>query len=216
MHTLTVQKREIFGQKTNRLRKQDIIPGNLYGKAKESHAFQVSLVELGKIYKEAGYTGVIELIIEPEKKSHPAMISEIQIDPVTDKPIHVDFHQVNLKEKIQLAIPIHFKGESQAVSDGGMLVTIMDEIEVEAFPQDMPEYFVADISKILTQEDEITLGDLNIDPSKHTIEHPLDTLVARVEDSTMAEEEVEEEVIETEIINEKPDAESEEEATEEK
>ncbi len=214
MHTLTVQKREIFGQKTHRLRKQDIIPGNLYGKDQDSHAFQVSLVDLGKIYKEVGYTGVIDLTIEPEKKTHPSMISEIQIDPVSDKPIHVDFRQVNLKEKIQLAIPIHFQGESQAVNDGGMLVTIMDEIEVEAFPQDMPEFFIADISKINTQEDEITLADLNIDPAKHTIEQPLDTLVARVEDSAMAEEEVEEEEIETEIINEKPDT-SEDEASEE-
>ncbi len=188
---LKTQKRKIFGRKIKKLREKGILPANIYGKKIKSQAIEVDLKEFLTVYQEAGETGIVELSLSPEKKSRAVLIHNLQKDPVTDLPLHADFHQIDLKEKVHVAIPIELRGEAPAVSKGGILVPLMDEIEVEALPTDLPEKFEVDISKIDKIGQGIALKDLKVDKAKVKIlvENEEDLLVKVEEPKEEKEEE---------------------------
>jgi len=89
------------------------------------------------------------------------LVSNVQIEPVSDQPLHVDFHQVNLEEKVTVAVPIHLVGEAPAVvRDEGVLVQPLAEVEVEALPTDLPDHLEADISSLDKVEAAVRVADL--------------------------------------------------------
>src|SRR5437660_590021 len=104
-HILKVAKREIFGKKLKRLRREGIWPGNVYGKDVESLAVQVPTKEFRDLYKEIGATGLVELHIEGEK-NRPVLMHDVHMDHINQVPLHVDFYQVNLKEKVKTFVPV--------------------------------------------------------------------------------------------------------------
>lgn len=137
-HTLKVEKREIFGKKLKPLRKTGILPGNIYGKDIKSEAVQLPLKEFQAVYDQVGSSGVVYL--ELDGKEHPVLIHALAYDYVKNMPLHADFFQVNLKEKVKTMVPLHVVGEPKAVTDKvGMLMQPVSELEVEALPTDLPE-----------------------------------------------------------------------------
>ena len=87
----------------------------------------------------------------------------MQIEPVSDQPLHVDFHQVNLEEKVAVAVPIHLVGEAPAVvQDEGVLVQPLAEVEVEALPTDLPDHLEADISSLDKIDAAVRVADLKV------------------------------------------------------
>src|SRR5579863_2810658 len=112
---LHAEDRKILGKKVNKLRREGYLPGNVYGKGLVSHALQVKLTDFENVYKETGETGLIDLSFEG--KTHPVLIKNLQMNYATRKLLHVDFYQVNLKEKVKASIPIVLTGEAKAVSD---------------------------------------------------------------------------------------------------
>ena len=98
-------KRTILGKKIKNLRKKGILPANLYGKKIKSQALEVNLDEFRKFYKNAGKTTLID--VELDSKSYPVLIHKLQVHPVTEDFLHVDFHMVSLEEKkggVEIAI----------------------------------------------------------------------------------------------------------------
>lgn len=167
---LNVYKRKIFGRKTKALRSQGTLPANIYGKNIKSLAIQVSEKDFTKILKETGETSIINLSVEKESKKRPVLVTNLQKDPVTDFPIHVDFHQVDLKQKVTVQIPVEIKGVSPAVKEkGGVLITLLDEIKVEALPNDLPNNFTVDISTLNDFGHSITVKDLKVEKKKITL-----------------------------------------------
>jgi len=159
--SLKVEKRKVLGKKVKKLRKEGILPANIYGKNIKSLAVQVSLKDFLPAYKKVGETGIIEIKIEGEKASRHALIHNVQKDPLSDQPLHADFHQVSLTEKITANIPIELTGESPAVQQKlGVLIQPLSEVEVEALPTDLPEQFTIDISNLKEVDQAITVGDL--------------------------------------------------------
>lgn len=158
---LEVQKREIFGRKVKKLRREGILPANIYGKGIKSLAVQVPLKDFQKVYEKVGETGILELKVAKEEKTRPVLIHNVQLHPVTDEPLHVDFHQVSLKEKITTSIPVEVVGESPAVEQKiGVLIRPLTEVEVEALPTELPEKFTVDISQLKEIDQAIRVGDL--------------------------------------------------------
>ncbi|MGI5828509.1 MAG: 50S ribosomal protein L25, partial [Patescibacteria group bacterium] len=98
--TLNAQKRTVTGRKVKQLRAQGIIPGNVYGAGVASQAISFSEQVFKDVFKDAGETHVVDLLIKGEKNSRPTLIYQVQTDPITRRLLHVDFRQVNLKEKI--------------------------------------------------------------------------------------------------------------------
>lgn len=159
--TFNVQPRA--EQKPQQLRRQGIIPANIFGGG-DSIAIQVEGLQFQKLYQEVGETGLIYIVVEGAKEQHPVLVEEVQTDPVTDSLVHVSFKKVDLTEKIQAQIPVETVGEFDVPE--AVLVVVKDEIEVEALPADLPESFVVDVSTLTEVGQTITLESLSFDREK--------------------------------------------------
>jgi len=188
---LEAQERKETGRKVKRLRKQGILPANIYGNKVKSLAISVSLDDFKKIFKEAGETNVIELKIG--KDTRPVLIHNLQVDPVSDIPIHADLLQVDLKVKVTAKIPVVLVGESPAEKQGlGIVVQYIDEVEVEALPMDLPEKFELDATKLENIDGQFQVKDLAYEKSKITVSDDPENVIAKIEESKKEEEIVEE------------------------
>lgn len=159
--SLSAAKRTLTGRKVKKLRKEGILPANLYGKKIESVSLQVTLKDFSDVFAKAGETSIVELTIEGKK--HPVLVHNIAYHPVTHLPLHVDFYQVDLKEKVTTKVHLSFVGESPAVKDKiGVLLNIFSEIEVEALPSDLPDKIEVDITHLSAVADVVKVGDLKV------------------------------------------------------
>lgn len=158
---LVAQKRTVVGRKVNRLRKQGIIPGSVYGNNIKSLMLQMPLDSFVKVWNEAGETGLVDLTIDGEVK--PVLVKHVQEHPVTSIALHVDFYQVNLKEKVTANVPVELNGVAPAVANSlGVLLSITDEVEVEALPTELPESIVVDISTLAEVGSTVKVSDLKV------------------------------------------------------
>lgn len=158
-----VEKRKITGRKVKVLRREGILPANIYGKKVKSQAVQLDLKNFLPIYQEVGETGVVELKLKGETKIRSVLIHNVQLDPVTGQPLHADFYQVSLKEKVTTEIPIELVGESPAVKEKiGILIQPLSEVEVEALPTELPDKLEIDIGQLKAIDDTISVADLKV------------------------------------------------------
>jgi len=206
---LTAEKREVLGKKVKRLRQQGKLPAVVFGKEVGSIPITLDKREFLKVYTEAGESTLVDLHLPGADKPIKVLISETEVDPVSDEILHASLHAVTLTEKATATIPIEIVGESPIVKSGeGMLLTLLDEVEVEALPQDLPSEIKVDISNLTEIDQGIAVKDLPIDKSKVEIKHDPEDLVVKIEHAEMKEEEeVKEEVpIEeaVEVTKEKP------------
>ncbi|MDD4938106.1 MAG: 50S ribosomal protein L25 [Candidatus Shapirobacteria bacterium] len=191
-HEIKATIRTNVGRKVKQLRNEGFLPATIYGHDFESVSIQFNLIELEKIFDEVGESGLVELVIDDKKI--PVLFRNPQYHPVTGHLIHIDCYKVNLKEKISTMIPIEFIGESLAVKNGNILVTVTDEIEVEALPTDLPENIEVDLVVLENLESIVTVADLKIDKSKIEILTNLEQVVVKVEEPRAEEEPIAEEV----------------------
>ena len=177
---LKAEIRKTEGRKVKTLRSEGILPGNIYGKKIKSQSVKVVLKDFEKIYKEIGETGLLTLQLGKDEK--PVLIHNLQLNPVTDIPVHVDFLQVDLKEKVEADIPVELTGESPAEKQAiGTVVQYINEITVEALPTDLPEEFQIDTSELKEVDQSILVKDLKYDKSKVEVKDDLEAIVAKVE-----------------------------------
>lgn len=161
---VTGKKRTALGKKASKaLRKEGMVPCNLYGELKDAEgkpvalAFASPFIELRKIiYTPHVY--VIKLVIDGE--IHTAVMREIQFHPVTDAPLHVDFYEVNDEKPITVGIPVKLVGLAQGVRDGGRMNLSIRKINVTAPYQIIPEHLDVDVTS-LTIGKSIKVGQLN-------------------------------------------------------
>ncbi len=179
---LKAVKRELVGKKVKNLRKQGIVPANLFGKKIKSQSLSIDKKEFDKVFDQAGETGIVELSIEGDKETHPVMIQNLQKHPVNEEILHVDLRQVILTEKITANIPVEMTGEAPAATQKlGILIQNVSEIEVEALPLDLPEKFTVDVSKLANVGDQITVAELSINKEKVEIKVTEDLVIAKIE-----------------------------------
>ncbi len=165
-YSLNVTKRELTGKKLKALRRQGFLPGNVFGKHVDSLSVQARLQEFDKVFKDSGETSVVYLKVEGEDKDRPVLISNIHFDPISDQKLHVDFHQVNLKEKVVTYVPVELIGESEKVKDGVAIINqSLSDIEIEALPTDIPESITFDISSLKEIGDLLKVSDAKVSDS---------------------------------------------------
>ena len=163
---VTGQKRTDVGKKaTKALRKEGLVPCNLYGEKKgenglpEALSFAVAANELRKIvYTPHIY--VINLIIDGE--SHTAIMKELQFDPVSDALLHIDFYEVNDQKPITIGIPVKLNGLAQGVRDGGRINLSIRKINVTAPYQAIPEHLDIDVTNLQLGKS-IKVGELSFE-----------------------------------------------------
>lgn len=179
--TLKSTKRELFGRKVSRLRKVGLIPANIFGKKVKSQAITIDVKEFNEVFKKAGETQIIDL----DGKS--VLVSNLQTDPISDNIIHIDFRQIDLTEKIEAKVPVEIEGESPAEKQNlGTMVQQLHEIEVEAFPADLPERIVVDASVLVEVDQAIYVKDLKVD-KKVEVKTDMESIVVKVEPPTKEE-----------------------------
>ena len=184
---LKAEVRKIEGRKVKNLRAQGILPANIYGRNIKSQAVQVLLKDFEKVYSEVGETGLVDL--EVGKEVRPVLVHNVQLNPVTDKPVHVDFLQVDLKEKVEADVPVEMAGESPAEKQAlGTVVQYINEIQVEALPRDLPEKFVVDISGLTEVDQAIFVRNIKVDRSKVELKGDAEAIVVKVEPPQKIEE----------------------------
>ncbi len=187
--TLKVEKRTVLGENVKKLRKQGIFPANIYGKGIKSVAVQTPYADFMAIYKEVGETGVVD--VELDGKIHPVLIHNLQKEYMTKTPIHADFYQVNLKEKIKTMVPVTLVGEPKAVTDKlGITMQTLNDIEVEALPTDLPEKIEINIEHLAIIGDQVTVADIKV-PTGITILTDAGQIVVKIAELVSKEAEAE-------------------------
>lgn len=173
--------------KLDTLRKSGEIPAVFYGAGKESTSIAIPIVEFKEVWRDAGESSAVK--VETPKGTIDVLIHEVQVDPVTDEPIHVDFLAIDMKKKIKVNVPVIFEGVSNAVKGGiGNLVKVLHEIEIEALPADLPHNLVADISKLETLQDQVFVSDIKLPVGVVVINNPTDVVASIVEQVEEKEE----------------------------
>lgn len=174
------------------LRKSGMIPAVIYGKNVGSAAIAIELKALRKTLAKWGQNALINMKINEngETKTYKALVKDLQYDPVRRDLIHVDFHQISLKDKVHATVPIHLTGTSPGVAAGGILTTQMRQIEVECLVTEIPELIEIDISE-LEIGDIMTIGELSTAPGVKILVEP-DVAVVAVTVADKPEEEEEE------------------------
>lgn len=156
---LNAENRKVLGGGVRKLRRDGYIPAILYGKGQEPLPLQISLKDFNKTFKIAGESTLVYIGVDSQ--SYPTIIHDVARDPLTNGILHADFYKVRLDEKIKADVPVVFVGESPAVKDlGGIFVRNVNELEVEALPQNLPHELTIDISVLKNFGDKITVGDL--------------------------------------------------------
>jgi len=214
MIELKAKIRKDTGKKVEKIRKQGMVPAVLYGPTIKSQSLEIDLKEFEKIYKEAGESSLISLTLA--KENFLVLIHAVEINALSQKPIHVDFYQPRLDEEIEATIPLVFEGEAAAARDlGGTLVKNIHEVEVKALPQNLPHEIKVNIDKLKTFEDSVLIQDLPLVQGVKVLKEA-DEVVVFVASPEKIEEElakpIEEKVEEVEKVAEKKEAEGEEEA----
>ncbi|MDD5862242.1 MAG: 50S ribosomal protein L25/general stress protein Ctc [Prevotella sp.] len=164
--TVSGQKRTDLGKKASKaLRKEGMVPCNLYGEAKDENgkpvalSFAAPMSELRKVvYTPHIY--VINLTIDGE--NHTAILKELQFHPVTDALLHVDFLEVNDQKPITIGIPVKLVGLAQGVRDGGRMNLSIRKINVTAPYQQIPEHLDIDVTALKIGKS-IRVGDLSFE-----------------------------------------------------
>jgi len=202
MITLKVEQRK--EEDLKKIRAQGKAPAVLYGFKVKNLNLEVDLKEFEKIYKEAGESSLVSLEVKGLSEKFLVLIHDIQLNVLTDKPIHIDFYQPNLKEEVESTVPLVIEGEAPIVkSMGGTLVKKISDIGVKALPQDLPRDIRVDISKMETFEDNILVKDLEVSPKVKILKDP-DEIIITVSRAERVEEELAKpiEEKETEVIKE--------------
>ena len=186
---LEVLKREVKGKKVRFLRRGGLIPCNIYGHGIESQPVQVEARKLSQIISRAGGTDLIALKMGGTDASGMVLIRDVQRNPMTGEPIHVDFYQVNMSEKLKADVPLVFVGTAPALKLKNVsLMHAMTALEIEALPDDLPHNIEVDISGLALPEQSIHVKDLKVS-SKITILADPDQMLIKVAEVRKAVEE---------------------------
>ena len=178
---IEVQERESRGSAdTRRLRRNGLIPGVLYGRGKNPHAFCIAERDLRKaLTGTAGLHAILDVVIEGQKTSHPSILKDYQQDVITGRLAHIDLQEVRLDQPIQAQVVIELVGEAAGSIEGGVLSQVTREINVEALPLEVPERIEVDVSP-LQMGDTLRLADVALQEGVTYLDDPEETVIATV------------------------------------
>ncbi len=159
---LKVQNRDVLGKKVKKLRKEGLIPLVVYGKSIEAPLhLTCDRVEFIKLYKKVGVSTPITL--EGDGIEQMVLINDMQLDPVSDILLHVDFIAIKKGEKVSTEVNIVLTGEAPIEKNGEYQIQLLkDTIEVEAIPSKLPKEITVDISNIDDAASTIHLSDIKM------------------------------------------------------
>ncbi len=194
---LQATKRTAHGRQVRKLRKDGAVPGVVYGRRSEAEAVALDASEFRRVFAKAGRTHLIDFVLDGGR-AQKVLIKEVQKHPRYEGAIHVDLFRIDLKEKLQIDVPITIAGESPAVKRGdGDLLISLHSLRIECLPGDIPEAIEVDVSELENIDDSVRVHDLHF-PDGVALLSGGDEMIVKVQAHRVAEEPVVAEVAEGE------------------
>jgi large subunit ribosomal protein L25 len=171
---LTLEGRE--NKKPNQLRRCGKIPATVYGPEAKSVSFQVSKDDFTRL-PVAAFSQIVDL--DTPEGEIKALIRTVQRRHVTSEILNIEFYRVSLNRKLTVTVPLKFSGAPPAVQKGGILTIMSQSVDLECFPNEIPENIEVDLNVIEEIEQAIHFSDLKTTGTVKIL-NPLEELVARV------------------------------------
>lgn len=161
--TYQVQRRSVIGKRVATLRREGVLPANIYGRAQESLAVQIPYVDARNLLNAHGLNTLVNIQVEGEGQVRPVVIRNVELEPVGRKILHLDIYQVDLSRIIKATVPVVLTGDSPAVQKfGGVLIHALDHIEVEGLPHTIPEHLEVSVASLVAIGDHIQVKDMRV------------------------------------------------------
>src|SRR2546429_3928862 len=136
---LKANRREVTGKAARKLRHEGLLPAVIYGQRNPSISVQLDLHEFERVFARTGKTQLIDLVVE-SGRPQKVLVREVQRSPRWNTLLHVDFHQVSLRERMQVEVPIAITGEAEPVRAGEAdVLLVLHTLRVECIPTRIPE-----------------------------------------------------------------------------
>src|SRR5260221_9084162 len=181
-YSLDAQTRTVIGKQVKALRRDNLVPGVIYGAGGEAIHITCSYRPLEIALKKAGGTHLINVTVEGA--THNALVREVQRDKIKRTILHVDFMRVDLTKKIRVDVPLVIVNEAKLPSDLQLLHNVQS-IAVICLPTDIPDHIEVDVHNLLVAGDQITVADLPRIGSVDFLSDPHE-IVARIDAMTVS------------------------------
>ncbi|MGH7762566.1 MAG: 50S ribosomal protein L25 [Candidatus Dormibacteraceae bacterium] len=186
---LKASTRELLGKRSRRLYGQGKLAAVVYGHNTTPTRLELDRLEFQKVFMKSGRTHLVDLVVDGGR-TEKVLVREIQTHPRRLGPIHVDFYQVNLEEKITVEVPVHLVGESAAVKRGDAdVLQPIHALRVECLPSDIPAEFEVDLTPLDEIEAEFRVADLHVPKGVTVLLDPEELIVKIVHKREMKVEE---------------------------
>ncbi|HET6310108.1 MAG TPA: 50S ribosomal protein L25 [Candidatus Nitrosotalea sp.] len=186
---LKASVRDLLGKRSRRLYGQGKLAAVVYGHNAKPTPLVLDRLEFQKVFVKSGRTHLVDLVIGGDK-AEKVLVREIQTHPRRLGPIHVDFYQVNLEEKITVEVPVHLVGESAAVKRGDAdILQPIHSLRVECLPSDIPEAFEVDLTPLEEIESELRIADIKMPKGVTVLIDPEELVVKIIKKREMKVEE---------------------------
>lgn len=202
---LNADAREAKKSTVKKLRNEGYIPAVLYGDGITAQAISVDEREFLKVYREVGRNGVLSLKISDE--AYPAMVYDLQVDPIKNDIIHADFYKVDMNVEVDAEVPVQIVGTAPGEKAGGVMQQSVHALNIRALPGDLPSSIEVSIAE-LQIGDSIQVEDLP-ESEKYTILNNADETIVAVLQPSKEEEETDVDEM-TETVEETEEEEAEE------
>ncbi len=159
---LQAESRAVLGKKVKRLRRDGMVPANVYGRGLESRAVQTSLAEITRVFGEVDRNAVVPMSIDGEAETIPVVLREVQRHPVNRRLLHLDFYQVDLARPIHSEARLVLIGDSEVEANGGTVVQSLELLMLEALPTEMLSVIEVDISVLEEFGHSVLVRDLRL------------------------------------------------------
>jgi len=161
--TLSVEARNDRGKgAARRLRRSGKVPAIFYGPKSTATPIAVDRKDFAAHVANLEGSHLIRFQSPAaDLQQRVALVREVQTHPVDGGILHVDFYEVDLTQRLQVTVPLHFIGKAKGVADGGILQPIVREMEVECLPSDIPQFIEIDVTA-LDIHDAVHLADVKM------------------------------------------------------
>jgi large subunit ribosomal protein L25 len=185
---LKAATRDLLGKSSRRLHGQGKLAAVVYGHNTKATPLVLDRLEFQKVFLKSGRTHLVDLVVDG--RTDKVLVREIQTHPRRLGPIHVDFYQVNLEEKITVEVPVHLVGESAAVKRGDAdILQPIHSLRVECLPSDIPEAFEVDMTPLEEIESEVRIADIKMPKGVTVLIDPEELVVKIIKKREMKVEE---------------------------
>lgn len=146
--TLQVTGRDRAGKGAARAtRRGGLVPAVIYGGNQDATLIALEPKTLVALMHDPAFkTNIFEVEVGGKKQRTMAM--DVQLDPVSDKPIHADFRRIEKDTLVRVPIPVRFHNEaaSPGIKVGGVLNIVRHDVEVRSRPDDLPDHIDVDLT----------------------------------------------------------------------